>query len=464
MALSADTFHAQRLRRELGELVTLAWPVVLSRLGQMMMGVTDVVVVGRYSARELGYQSLGWAPTAVIMVAGIGLLAGVQIITARHIGEGRPEATGGVLRRGLVYAFWLGLASAIFLYLLGGPAMRHAGLDPDLAAGSTRVLQVLALSMPFMLLSSAATYFVEALSRPKVATVATWACNAVNLIADLTLVGGLGAIPAFGAVGACWATFASRGVLTAWLLIWIARMPDARALGVFSKPIDGRKAAIDQRRVGYGGGASYFVEAGAFAGMNLIAGWLGALAVAGWAIVLNVTAVVFMIPLGLSAATSVLVGRAYGAKDRSAMIRAGNLGFGLTAGLAAAISVVVLAAARPIAAFYSTDAAVIAATTIALMIACLYFIFDGLQAVAAQALRARNDVVAPTLFHVISYAAVMWPLSWALAHPAHLGLNGIVFGVTFASVLSAGLLVTRFWSLARRPILEGAPAAVEGAA
>ena len=77
-------------------------------------------------------------------------------------------------------------------------------------------------------------------------------------------------------------------------------------MGVFRKPTDSKQDALDQLTVGFGGGASGFVEAGAFSSMNLVAGWLGGLAVAGWAVVLNMTALIFMIPLGLSAATASL--------------------------------------------------------------------------------------------------------------------------------------------------------------
>ncbi|MEI7933239.1 MAG: MATE family efflux transporter, partial [Alphaproteobacteria bacterium] len=80
MTQDAGIVGRPRIRDDLRELVQLAWPVILSRLGIMTMGLTDVVVVGHYSAVELGYQALGWAPTGIIIMTGAGLLAGVQII------------------------------------------------------------------------------------------------------------------------------------------------------------------------------------------------------------------------------------------------------------------------------------------------------------------------------------------------------------------------------------------------
>ena len=81
----------------LGELLRLAWPTVLARLGIMAMGLTDAIVVGHYSSTELGFHALGWAPTATVLTAAVGLLTGVQVMTARAIGEGRADCASRAL-------------------------------------------------------------------------------------------------------------------------------------------------------------------------------------------------------------------------------------------------------------------------------------------------------------------------------------------------------------------------------
>lgn len=434
----------------LAELLRLSGPVIMARLGIMVMGLTDAVVVGRYSAAELGYHALGWAPTSVVITTAIGLLLGVQIMTARYVGEGRPEATGGVLRRGLVYSFWLGVAFSAALYFGGPLLLRLSRLEPDLAAGAGRALQVFSLSLTPYLLSVAGTFYLEALSKPVPGMVAMWAANGVNLLLLLLLVPGTWGLPALGAVGAAWATFGARTALAIGVLGYIAFMLRAEALGVFRKPTDGRGAAVEQRRLGYASGASYFVETAAFAAMNVVAAWLGVLAVAAWAVVLNVAAVIFMGPLGLATATAVLVGRAYGARNRAEMVRAGLLGFAVCTVLMLAVCAVVFFAAEPIAAVYTRDERLLGLAVSALVLSCLFYLCDGLQVVAAQALRARGDVWLPTVTHTISYVGVMIPLAWVFAFPLGLGLNGIVWAVVVASVMAAAFLLTRFAWLARR--------------
>jgi multidrug resistance protein, MATE family len=438
------------MRADLRELLTLAWPVVLARVGIMTMGLTDAIVVGQYAARELALHSLAWAPSSVFVTTAVGLLMGTQVMTARLIGQGRREEAGAVFRRGLVYSVQLGIISALALILAGPWALVRVGLEDGLGQDAAAPLMVLALSLPFYLISVAAQLFLEALSRPRPGMWAMWIANGLNLLMNLWLVPGASGLPVDGAVAACWATFAARLMLVVFLLVYIVRMPDARALGIFRKPRRDRVIEREQYKVGVGAGGSYFIEVGAFAAMSIVAGWLGGLEVAAWAIVLNLSAIVFMNPMGLSAATGVLVSRAYGANDRAGLIRAGVLGLSVTGLLALVIALVVWPGAAVIIGVYTTDPALVAIAVPALILATLFFVADGIQVVAAQALRSAADVWWPTAMHVFSYGAVMMPLAWLFALPMGMGVDGIVWGVIVASLVSATLLTGRFVRVARR--------------
>jgi MATE family multidrug resistance protein len=227
-------------------------------------------------------------------------------------------------------------------------------------------------------------------------------------------------------------------------------MPGARELGVFDKPERDRAAEAEQRRIGFGAGASNFFEVAAFASMNVIAGWMGGLAVAAWAIVLNVAAIVFMVPLGLATGAAVRVGIAYGSRDPRGVVRAGLVAFVVTGVFGGLISLVVWPAAAWISTAYTDNPMTLTMAVPALVVSCLMYLPDSLQVVTAQALRARGDVWLPTGTHLTSYIAIMMPLAWWLAIPQHLGIVGIAWAVVIASLVSAGLLLTRFWLLSRR--------------
>lgn len=440
------------IRHDLSQLLRLSGPVVLARLGVMTMGLTDAVVVGRYSAEELGFHALAWAPTSVVLTMSIGLFVGVQVMAARAFGENRPHETGAVLRRGLVYAFWVGCASMVGLIVGGAPFLHVIGLEPALADGASRVLVIFALSMPGYAISAAAGMWLEGMGKPIPGAVAMWAANLVNLMLVLLLTPGTFGLPALGAVGAAWSTTGARMFLAVVLLIYIARMPGARTLGVFDRPARDRRASAEQRRIGYGAGASNFFEVAAFASMSIIAGWIGGLAVAAWAIVLNVSAIVFMVPLGFGTAAAVLVGRAYGARDRDEVARATVVALSTVGAFALVLMAVVWPGAGLISASYTSDGATLAMAIPALVVASWFFFPDALQVVAAQALRARGDIWIPSAAHLMSYILIMMPLAYVLAIPFGLGLRGISLGIVIASTISAALLLGRTWLLSRRPL------------
>src|SRR5262245_36487858 len=110
-------------------LLRIAGPVALARLGIIGMGLVDVVVVGQLAPDELPHQALGWAPTAVFLVAAIGLLQGVQVLAARSLGEGNPQGAGVALRRGLVLGLIAGLLSAAAMWATGSRMFSTFGIE-----------------------------------------------------------------------------------------------------------------------------------------------------------------------------------------------------------------------------------------------------------------------------------------------------------------------------------------------
>lgn len=435
-------------RDTLKELLNLAWPVVLARIGIMTMGLTDAIVVGHYASRELAYHSLAWAPSSVVLTTAVGLMMGVQILTARLRGEGRHGEIGAVLRRGMVYAMQIGIASMLALALFGPWVMQSVRFEEGLGEGASGPLVVFALSMPFYLVSVAAQFFLEGLSRPKPGMFAMWVANGVNIGLNLLLVPDLLGLGVDGAIASAWATFGARFALAAFLVIYIVRLPEAKAWNLWVKPARDRATEREQIKVGLGAGASNFIEVGAFAAMTLIAGLLGANETASWAIVINMSAIVFMLPMGLSSATAVLVGRAYGAQDRAGVIRAGLAGLGVVTALATVVALVIWPTADILVGAYTVDPALVAIAGPALVLSTLFFVADGIQVVAAQANRAAGDVWWPTIMHFVSYGAIMMPLGWVLAH--RICVDGLVWAVIVASLVSGALLTGRFIRVARR--------------
>jgi len=442
-------------RPYVADLLRLAGPVALARLGIIGMALVDVIVVGQLAPAELPHQALGWAPTAVFLVAAIGLLQGVQIWAARSIGEKNPQGAGVALRRGLVLAFGAGLLSAALMWLAGERLFTSFGIEPELAGPSTPVMRILALSIPLHLLYVAGTFFLEAIKKPGVSTAVMWAANIVNLALNLLWV------PEHGAIGSAWATVGARVFLCGALLAWIFLLRDGAHYGVrnFGAAGPNYRALL---AVGVAAAVSQAVEAGAFSAMTVIAGRLGASVVAAYQIMLNLLAFVFMVALGLAAATAVLVSEAIGRQAPHDATRAGWTGIGLNAIAMILAAIAILVFAQPIGRAYTADVSLAALIASLTWIAAIILHPDGAQVVIASALRARGDNWFPTFSHILAYAVVMPILGYWLAERQGMGVAGLLFAIFWSSVLSAGVLIARWWALAglRRlstPASETAP-------
>jgi MATE family multidrug resistance protein len=85
-----------------------------------------------------------------------------------------------------------------------------------------------------------------------------------------------------------------------------------------------------------------------------------------------------------------------------------------------------------------------------LLVGGTFFITDGLQTIAAGALRGMKDTRMPLVFAVVGYWLIGFPSAWLLAFHAGLGAVGIWIGLSFGTWVYAGLLILRFRLLASR--------------
>src|SRR5690242_13183524 len=152
---------------ETRRILALAWPVMLTSLNWTILHVTDVIVVGLVSTEQVAALGASRTLTYIVIVAALAGMSGVVVHSARADGAGDLPGTGRVLREGLVLAIVIGLLSAIVLVLFAAPMLAAIGVERALVPDSARVVQVMALSYPFQLLTIAASFFLEGVSRPR---------------------------------------------------------------------------------------------------------------------------------------------------------------------------------------------------------------------------------------------------------------------------------------------------------
>jgi len=426
-----------------GAIFRLAVPVMLTRLGILMFATIDTLMLGRLSAEELAYFAISVPPQVTVITVSYGLFSSTLVLIAQARGAGRLEEIGHVFKIASMMALVLSIAVA-WLLMPGEAVLLLLGQSPDIARGGGRTLDTFVIGLPALLLAAVASTLLEAMGRPRVVL----NCVIAGLVIKLGLNWWL--IEEHGAAGANLATSVVRWLMYAAMLGYVMLTPEIARLGLYTRIRRKKQISVDILKLGLPSAISQGLESSAFGAMTVFAGWLGAHAVASYQIALNLVSMAFMMAMGLSTATSVHVGMAYGARKRSAAESAGWLGTAMVAFYTVLMGVAFILFDHQIARLYANDPALVATATIAIMIAAFILLPDGVQAVLMGALRGFGDVNLPSVMHLVSFWVVTVPLAYHLTFTRAWGTDGLLWGLVAGLACASFLLGGRFWAVSRR--------------
>ena len=437
-----------KLTEDIKILLNLAWPVVISRVGILTLGITDTVMVGRYASEHLAYLGIGMVPSNIYILIMIGLLMGTSVLVSNRFGAGQYDKTGEVLWHALPWGFAIGLIGFLFCYF-GEFWLLLTGQDAVLAEKGGHISIIAGLSLPLAAVHMTTGFFLEGIRNPRPGMVIMIAANIINIFANYFLVYGVYGFPELGAEGSIWATFIVRCMQVVAILSYVWFFIDHEKFGL-SKPKITWRGGTDLRRIGYASGISMGLENGAFNALVLFAGFLGTAAVAAHVIMINVFAVFFMMGLGFGVATAVSVGNANGAGDMRQVTRWAWLGLSIQSVVMVVAGILMWVTAQQAGEFFSNDPAVynLAAAMIAWV--AMSLVFDTGQSLMAMALRARGDTWMPTFIHFIAYGVVMIPLAYLFIFPLGRGAMGLADGVILGTFVPFILVMLRYRQLDRR--------------
>lgn len=436
-------------------LLRLALPLAAVQAGNQLMGVVDTAVLGRVGAEELGGVGLGNGIFFVLSTLGVGTMLGLDPLISQALGAGEP----GRARRLLWQGVWLAAVVSAFItpLMAAAPALLVPfGIEPALAEIARTYLWVrLPGVFPFLLFFGLRAYL-QAVGATRALVVSMIACNFLNAAADIVLVfggaalpawaGPLRAIPALGVVGAALATNLCLALQTL-ILAYAVRLVPHRG------PASRRPNAADIRaavRVGAPVGLQMMAEVAIFALAGLLAGRLGPEALAAHQVSLTLASFTFTVAVGVASAGAVRVGWGVGAGDMASVRRAGYLAIALGGGVMTVGGLAFLLFPGVLAGLLTDDAATIAGARPLLAVAALFAVSDGVQATAAGVLRGAGDTRFAFVANLVGHWLVSLPLCLWLG--TRLGVTGIWLGLAAGLTVVAASLVLRFRHLTARPI------------
>src|SRR3954471_17965193 len=303
---------SHHLAAEFGETLKLAVPIALTQLGQIAMMTTDIALIGRFGTEAVAAASLAHTVFFVSFTFGMGLVSAVAPLAAQAFGARNPRLVRRSLRVGLWAAFFIALPM-MALSFRGEQILLALGQAPVAAHLAQQYLLGLTWSILPALCFLAIRGFMSAVNRPEPILWITLAAIPANALLVYLLLYGAWGLPRLGLFGARLAT-SIVNVGTFLAAVWFAayRRP-FRKYHVF-----GHFWRIDWRLmwklmvIGAPISISFLLEYGLFGAAGLLMGLISTSALAAHQIALQVAAILYMVPFGISMAATVRVGHAIG--------------------------------------------------------------------------------------------------------------------------------------------------------
>jgi MATE family multidrug resistance protein len=432
--------------------------MALTQLGQIAMMTSDLALLGRLGEHVVAAVALAHTVLFAAFVLGMGLVSAVAPLASQAFGARQPRMVRRALRVGLWAATLLGVPLS-FGQIWGEEMLLALGQSAGAAHLAADYLYGLAWCLVPAWWFIAIRGFMGAVNRPEPALWITVAAIPANLLLAYALIYGAFGLPRLELVGAGLATtIVNVGMCAAaiWVAYALRPFKKYRILSRFWRSdwaLFGRLFWVGAPISG-----SFLLEYGVFAAAALLMGRLGTVELAAHQIALQIASIMFMVPFGISMAATVRVGHAAGRGDPAGTRRAGLAALMLASGFMATMTVLVVASRNHIPVLFLGQSAADAGATATLaatllMLGASFFIADGIQTVAAGALRGLNDTRMPLLFAAICFWAIGFAACYVLGFTLGWGAIGIWIGLSLSVMLYAVLLVWRFHLLTKRGYL-----------
>jgi MATE family multidrug resistance protein len=439
-------------REDVIAMLKLAGPVVVVQVGLMMMGVVDIMVVGRVSATALAAVALGHVAVMSVVSLGMGLLMVVDPLVSQAIGARDRLAVRRTFQRCLLMAVLI--AVPVILVLIPVEPVLAFLRQPEetvpIAAGYVhRVLPGLIPFFGFIVLRQT----LQAMERMRPIVLTIVFANGLNLVLDLALVHGMWGFPALGPFGSAWATSLSRltlfvglGLAAHRVLLPLVTRLDREAFRI--APL------VRTFKLGLPIGIQLLLEFTSVSAIALLMGGMGAIAMAAHQVSINLAALAFMVPLGLSAASAVRVGHAVGRDDLPSARRSTTAALLCGFGFILVIAALFLSIPRVLASAYTPEVEVLDIAATLVPIAGIFLVFDAFQIIAAGVLRGMGDTRAPMLIVLFGFWIIGIPVSVVLAFHLGFGPQGLWWGFVAGLAVVAPLLMLRIAAKLSRPLVR----------
>ena len=447
--------------KEFGYNLKLASPVMLGMVGHIMVSFADNIMVGQLGAKELAAVSLGNSFFFIAMSLGVGFATAITPLVAEADSSKNTIAVTSSLKHGLILCVCISLALLLGM-LFSVPLMEKMNQPKDVVVLAMPYLKIIAISIVPLVIFEGLKRFSDGLSKTKYPMYAAVFSNALNIILNYLLIFGMFGFPKLGIIGAGIGTLISRILMVLFIILIFFNKDKIKTYFLNIDFLKTEKKVFKKIfNLGFPSALQMLFEVGIFTAAIWLSGTLGKIYQAANQIAFNLSAITFMVGVGLGVAAMIRVGNQKGLSDFISLRRIAISVFLLTILIEIIFAIIFLVFNEWLPTLYletnnpekiMENSEVILIASQLLIIVALFQIFDGLQVAILGALRGMQDVKVPTLIAFISYWVIGFPICYYLGLHTPLKSVGIWIGLLIGLGSASLLLFIRFHYLTKKLI------------
>lgn len=424
------------------ENLQLAFPVILSQIGQITVQMADTAMVGNYGGDDptpLAAVSFATNLFYIIFITSLGLTFGLTPLVGERFAQKRDRHVRELLQNGFLLYSLIGVMATLVLIASRGvfPIMASLMMGDG---GDGSISGVVDMALPYydtliwsmfpVMIWATIKQFLEGVGNTRVAMVTIIIANSVNILLNWVFIFGKCGFEPMGVLGAGYATLISRILQCVMMVIYFFRAKRFRIYteGLLKRSMIKFRRIAEILKVGIPISFHMFMEASAFVVAGIMVLAFGAASVSAYQIGVNMMNLTFMIVIAIGSSTTILCSHIYGNRDFSRLRRTVNAAYQM--GLLWNISVATLFVAfrYQIPTLFTTNVQTIEITADMLIFISLFQVSDCLQAISISIMRGLQDVkvLMPIVF--VSYVVINIPVAYLLAFECGFKTNGLIMG------------------------------------
>ncbi|MEK6477982.1 MATE family efflux transporter [Catalinimonas sp. 4WD22] len=430
-------FENDSQRDTLISLLKLSGPIVLANVLQTAYQLIDTFWLGRLGANAVAAVSLSFPVLFLIISLGIGLTLGGSIMVAQYKGMENQRMVDYSSAQTFFVLFFISILLALLGYFISEPLMIIIGAKGEVLEEAVSYFKVSSIGFIFLFLFFVFQSLMRGIGNVVVPTYVVLSTVILNLFLDPLFIYGWGPIPPMGVAGAAMASVLTQA-LSAIMGIWILSNGN---YGIqlhwsdFNFNLNWFKELI---RIGVPSSLEMSTRAlGLTMLVTLVTGF-GSMVVASYGIGARILSFIIIPALGLSSATTTLVGQYVGANRINKAHEVGILSakvafYGLTF-----VGLILFLMAKPLTAFFVPgETQVIENGALFIKIMAPSFGLLGIQQVINGVFNGAGFTLASLLVSILSLWIIRFPLAYLLSHNTGLSYDGIWWAFPISNLIAA---------------------------